>query len=248
MGILNVTPDSFSDGGRFESEDLVGVAKQMVKDGASILDIGGESTGPGSQDVSLEEELSRVLPAVEAIRSALPDVQISVDTWKSEVAEAALEAGADMINDITAGRGDERIFDVAARHEAPIILMYSKDDGPRTTKEEVHYDDVMKTVKDFLRERIALARAKGVQEIIVDPGMGAFISMIPDYSYELIDRIEELDELDCPVLVGASRKSFLGDDRVGGTIATTVWLNGRVDFLRVHDVFENATIVESLCL
>ncbi|MBT4631698.1 dihydropteroate synthase [Candidatus Peregrinibacteria bacterium] len=242
MAVVNVTPDSFSDGGRFDSEDLVEVAKQMVLDGATILDIGGESTGPGSRDVSLEEELLRVVPAIRAVRAALPDVIISVDTWKSEVARAALEAGAGMINDVTAGRGDARIFEVAAEFNVPIVLMYSKDDSARTTADKVEYEDVMATVVDFLTERVAAARAVGVSEIIVDPGMGAFVSGDPAYSWEIIDRIEELGDLGCSVLVGASRKSFLGEDRFGGTLYTSALLKGRIDILRVHTVLENATV------
>lgn len=246
MGIINLTPDSFSDGARFETEDLLQVALQMVKDGASVLDMGGESTGPGSKDVSLEEELKRVVPAVRKVRETLDeaghfDVKISVDTWKADVAEAAIEAGAEMVNDVTAGRGDERMFDVVAKLGVPICLMYSKDATARTSKEAVEYDDVMQTVKDFLSERVELARAAGVHDIILDPGMGAFVSTIPEYSWEIIERIEELDDLGFPVLVGTSRKSFLGEDRMGGTLLTTQLLRGRVDILRVHDVFENAT-------
>jgi dihydropteroate synthase len=239
MGVLNVTPDSFSDGGRFESEDLVEVARQMVLDGAEILDIGGESTGPGSVDVSLEEELRRVVPAVRAVKAALPEVLVSVDTWKSEVAEAALEAGAGMVNDITAGRGDERIFEVVARFGVPMILMYSKDSGPRTSGGKVEYEDVMNTVKKFLQERAELAKSYGVERVILDPGMGAFVSGEAKYSYEIIDRVEELSG---EVLIGTSRKGFLGEDRDGGTLATTCWLKGRVDYLRVHDVLANSTV------
>lgn len=243
MGILNVTPDSFTDGGRFEREDIVKVARQMVEDGATILDIGGESTGPGSADVSLEEELERVIPVLRRVREVLPKVTISVDTWKSEVARAALEAGADMINDVTAGRGDERIFEVAAEFNVPIILMYSKDSSPRTTRDLVEYEDVMETVKDFLQERIEMARSYGVQKIVVDPGMGAFVSGAPEPSWEILDRIEEFEDLGFPVLVGTSKKSFLGDDRVHGTLATTLSLRGKADILRVHDVTENVTAV-----
>ncbi len=257
MGILNVTPDSFSDGGRFHGEDgdvdlgkVVGVAKQMIDEGAEILDIGGESTGPGSVEVSTAEELKRVVPAVWAVRTLLDEmgedaagVIISVDTWKSEVAEAAIEVGAGMVNDVTAGRGDERIFDVVAAAGVPMILAYSKDDTPRTSQEEVEYDDVMGTVKAFLKERIRVARARGVKEVILDPGMGAFVSGDPEPSYEIIDRVEELDDLGCEVLVGTSRKSFLGEDREHGTLATSVLLKGRVDFLRVHDVEGNLTVV-----
>ncbi|MBU0982105.1 dihydropteroate synthase [Patescibacteria group bacterium] len=243
MGILNITPDSFSDGGRFEREDLVSVAREMYEDGAEVLDIGGESTGPGSSDVSAEEEILRVVPAFLAVRDALPGVMISVDTWKSEVALAALEAGAGMINDVTAGRRDERIFEVAARMNVPVVLMYSKDNSPRTTREERDYEDVVRTVKEFLRERIRLARSYGVKEIIVDPGMGLFVSGKPEYSWEIIERISEFEELGCPILVGTSRKSFLGEDREGGTLVTSAVLRGKVDYLRVHDVLSNGTVI-----
>ena len=244
MGILNVTPDSFSDAGRFEKEDIVDVARQMLRDGATVLDIGGEASGPGSVDVSLDEELQRVIPAVKSIRRALPEVIISVDTWKSEVAQATLEAGANWINDVTAGRGDERIFEVVARFGAPLILMYSKDPTARTTKEAKTYEDVVATIKSFLKERIALAESYRVKEIIIDPGMGGFISSIPDYSFEIIDRIEEFYDLGKPILVGASRKGFLGEDRLGGTLAVTLQLRNKVDYLRVHDVYENVTSAE----
>lgn len=238
LGILNATPDSFSDGGRFERENLKSVAMEMLEDGAGILDVGGESTGPGSVDVSVEEELRRVVPAVELLRG----MPVSVDTWKSEVARAACERGAIMINDVTAGRGDSRIFDVAREFDVPIVLMYSKNSGPRTDRAVVKYDDVMKTVKDFLRGRIKAARARGVKKIIVDPGMGAFVSGDPIYSFEIIERISELRDLGCPILVGTSRKSFLGEDRLGMTLWTTLVLRGKVDYLRVHDVTENMTL------
>lgn len=243
-----MTPNSFSDGGRFKehggADDVVKVALEMLADGAEILDIGGESTGPGSTDVTVEEELARVIPVIQRIRAAAPDAILSIDTWKSEVAEAALRAGANWVNDVTAGRGDERIFEVAAKAGAPMVLMYSKQNSPRTDREMVQYDDVMKTVKDFLRERVALALAAGVKEIIVDPGMGAFVSGEPAYSFEILERIEELRELGCPILVGTSRKGFLGDDRLGMTLLTTLQLAGRVDYLRVHDVTENATATD----
>ena len=246
VGVLNLTPDSFSDGGRFSdfggTEDVVEVAKQIVEEGASILDLGGESTGPGSREVSVEEELGRVLPILKRIREALPEVILSIDTWKSEVAEAALEAGANWVNDVTAGRGDSRMFEVVARFGVPMVLMYSKQNSPRTDREVVQYDDVMKTIKDFLVERVAAARAAGVREIIVDPGMGAFVSGEPKYSYEILERVEELRELGCPILVGTSRKGFLGEDKLGMTLWTTLELQGKVDYLRAHDVLENATV------
>lgn len=246
MGILNVTPDSFSDGGRFKGfggdDDIVEVARRMLEDGATILDLGAESTGPGSSEVTTAEELRRLIPALQALRRAFPGVKISVDTWKSSVAEAALELDVNLINDVTAGRGDDRMGDVAAAFQVPLVLMYSKDASPRTSTEEIHYDDVVLTVKGFLKERMDWAKKKGVQEVILDPGMGAFISTDPNYSYELIDRIHELHELGAPLLVGASRKSFLGEDRFGGTLYTTACLRGRVNMLRVHDVLENVTV------
>jgi dihydropteroate synthase len=244
MGVVNTTPDSFSDGGRFDEggDSVLDVVSQMILDGASIIDVGGESTGPGSKDVSLDEELGRVVPVIAAIRSAHPEVLISVDTWKSEVADAAVKAGANMINDVTGGRGDQGIAKVAAAHNVPLVLMYSKDAGPRTSSEAVEYEDVMATIKSFLKERVDWARTQGVDEIIIDPGMGAFLSTNPKYSWEVIDRIEELRELGCQILVGTSRKSFLGEDRFGGTLLTTQMLRGRVDYLRVHDVYENATV------
>lgn len=246
VGVLNITPDSFSDGGRFEGvgglENVVEVAREMISDGALVLDIGGESTGPGSKEVSLEEELRRVIPAIRAVREALPEVTISVDTWKSEVARQALQAGANWVNDVTAGRGDAKMFEVVAAAGARMVLMYSKQNSPRTDREMVEYEDVMATVKEFLQERIAAARAAGVLDIVVDPGMGAFVSGEPKYSYELIERIEELRELGCPILVGTSRKGFLGEDRLGMTLWTTLQLRGKVDFLRVHDVLENETV------
>lgn len=244
MGVVNVTPDSFSDGGRFSEggESVLEVVSQMISDGAEVIDVGGESTGPGSSDVSLEEELSRVVSVIADIRKANPEVIISIDTWKSEVAEAAAKAGATMINDVTAGRGDARIAKVAVDHNLPLVLMYSKDDAPRTTGESVEYEDVIMTIKSFLKERVEWARGQGVKNIIIDPGMGAFLSANPKYSFEVMDRIEEFRELGCPILVGISRKSCLGEDRLGGTLASTLALKGRVDYLRVHDVYENVTV------
>jgi dihydropteroate synthase len=242
MGILNVTPDSFSDGGDLESiEEVVIRAQEMAGEGADILDIGGESTGPGSKDVALQEELKRVIPVVEAVRKELPEIWISVDTWKVEVARQALQAGADMINDVTALRGDSEMACVVEEAGVPICLMYSKDKTARTTSEASEYDDVMETIKGFLRARREMTRA----QVIVDPGMGAFVSANPDYSYEILERLRELEELGCPVLVGTSRKSFLtarfGEkppkERLEGSVLTALQaaLNG-ANILRVHDV------------
>ncbi len=241
IGVLNLTPDSFSDGGRFEHDDLIEVARQMLEDGASILEVGGESTSPNSVEVSMEEELRRILPAVRALRAAFPQAILSIDTWKSSVAEAALHEGVAIVNDVTAGRMDPKILDVVAKFDAIYLMMHSKDSTPRTTRELVAYEDVVASVLDFLRFRMRVARDAGVQKIWIDPGMGAFLSGDPEVSFELIERISELDVLGVPVVVGASRKGFLGDDRLGGTLWTTLALQDRVDYLRVHDVLENAT-------
>lgn len=233
MGILNVTPDSFSDGGLLYEGDQMNVdragerALQMVEEGADIIDIGGESTGPRSKDVSLEEELKRVIPVVKALKAKLSaglpghsgvlavdrSVQISVDTYKAEVARQALEAGADMINDVTALRGDPELVKVLADYpHVPVVLMYAKDPTARTTIEATHYDDVMKTIVHFLEERIEFAVRAGIarERIIVDPGMGAFVSMEPKYSVEILRRLRELEVLKLPILVGTSRKGFVG--------------------------------------
>lgn len=248
VGVLNVTPDSFSDGGRFfeqgGSEDILEIANNMILDGANILDVGGESTVPLSKEVSLDEELKRVVPTVLNLRKRFPKVLISVDTWKSEVAKEALVAGANIINDVTAGRADPKIFDVVANANVPMILMYSKQASPRTNRDVVQYDDVIKTIKDFLIERVSVAKSAGVKKIIIDPGMGAFVSGDPKYSFTILDRILEFRELGFPILVGTSRKGFLGttvEEREAMTLWTTILLRGKVDYLRVHDMIENVT-------
>ncbi|OGJ42551.1 dihydropteroate synthase [Candidatus Peregrinibacteria bacterium RIFCSPLOWO2_01_FULL_39_12] len=261
MGILNVTPDSFSDGGKFNTiEKAVKRAKQIESEGANIIDIGGESTGPNSQNVSLEEELKRVIPVIKRIRkfSRLP---ISIDTYKSEVAAQALDAGANIINDVTALRGDKNMAKIVSKYKCPIILMYSKDKTPRTTKEKVEYKDILKTIKTFLKNRIKYAEKQGVKksQIIIDPGMGAFISGIPKYSFEIIAKLKELKELGLPILIGISRKSFLGSDSKGvanksspataghlgseietrdsksATLSAIAYLNG-ADIIRTHNI------------
>lgn len=225
MGILNVTPDSFSDGGKFvDVERAVARALQMIEEGAAVVDVGGESTGPGSVDVNLDEELARVIPVIQAIRKAeevrgvskVNRMQISVDTWKSEVARQAIEAGANMVNDVTALRGDPDMARVVAEAGVPVVLMYSKDASARTTgglEGAVGYDDVVATVRAFLEERIKVAEFAGIprEQIIVDPGMGAFVSSEARVSLELLERLDELRTLKCPILVGASRKSFIRD-------------------------------------
>lgn len=267
MGVLNVTPDSFSDGGLFLSpEKALERANEMIREGAGIIDIGGESTGPGSRDVGVREELNRVTPVIKAIRR-LPAfnrerrsesgkrVFVSVDTWKSEVARQATLAGADMVNDVTALRGGgdleegARLARVVAEAGVPIVLMYSKDATPRTTRDAVTYRDVVGTIKKFLDERISFAVTHGIarDKIIIDPGMGAFVSGKPEYSWEILERLREFEDLGCPILVGASRKSFIVgkvEDRLSGSLkAARIALKNGASIIRTHDIAETVALL-----
>lgn len=217
MGILNITPDSFSDGGQFfDPEKAIKHLHQLIDDGADIIDVGGESTGPGSPEVSANEELKRVQPIIDYIdeHKLHQKVMFSIDTYKASVADYALRHGFAMVNDVTALRGDPKMSEVIAKYQPYLVLMYSKDPTPRTTREPVQYTDVIDTIKKFLFERIQVAKKCGLpsDHIIIDPGMGAFLSADPKYSYEIIDRLDELTLFNHPILVGVSRKSFLGGD------------------------------------
>ncbi|MCX8103679.1 MAG: dihydropteroate synthase [Candidatus Bipolaricaulota bacterium] len=248
MGILNVTPDSFSDGGKFFSlESAVARARQLIREGADIVDIGGESSRPGAQPVSVDEELRRVVPVIRAIRKE-SSVPISIDTYKAAVAEAALEAGANMMNDISALRFDPQMVRVVAQARVPVVLMHMQG-TPQTMQQNPVYTDVMREIKEFLAERIAFAQTRGVEKerIIIDPGIG--FGKTVAHNIEILRRLGELKELGCPILIGTSRKSFIGrlgsttseplpvDQRLEGTIASTVIavLNG-AQLVRVHDV------------
>lgn len=249
VGILNVTPDSYFDGGQFVTTDTaVKRAGELLADGADIIDIGGESTGPNSKDVTEEEELKRVISTVKAIKRAYPDAVMSIDTYKSRIANEAIEAGASMINDVTAGRADPSIFTVAANAGVPIVLMFSKDPTPRTTVAQTQYEDVIADISRFLSERKQAAIDAGVDasKIILDPGMGHFISSDAQYSLEVLARLRELSALGSPLYVSPSRKSFLAGpenlkaiDRLPGTIAASAIavLNGAT-YIRTHDVRE----------
>ncbi len=245
IGVLNVTPDSFYAGSRVQTmDDVLAAARRMLAEGASLLEVGGESSGPGSPDVSIDAELSRTVPAVTAIRRMFPDCRIVVDTWKAAVAREALAAGAEIINDVTAGRGDPEMFRTVAEAGAGIVLMFSKDPTPRTTVRSVTYDDVIATVRTFLAARIAAAVAAGTarERIIIDPGLGHFVSSDPFYSYEILARLRELTDL-APVLVSPSRKSFLAgpsglppSERLPATVAASVLAALRgASFIRTHD-------------
>jgi dihydropteroate synthase len=246
MGVLNVTPDSFSDGGlHFTVDAAVARALEIERAGADILDVGGESTRPGSEAISLEEELRRVLPVLERIRGRLT-IPISVDTSKAEVAEAAASAGAEMINDVTALAGDLRIADVARRRKLPLILMHMRGE-PRTMQKKPFARDVWRDVTAGMKKAVSAARRAGIakSQIILDPGAGFGKSY--EQNFELIARLPELARLGYPLLVGTSRKSFIGralggapeTERIWGTAATVAAsiLQG-AHMVRVHDVRE----------
>ncbi|MEA1994293.1 MAG: dihydropteroate synthase [Euryarchaeota archaeon] len=244
MGVLNVTPDSFSDGGDFvETDTALDHAVKMAEDGADIIDVGGESTRPGSDPVPLEDELRRVEPVVRGIVENC-DLPVSVDTAKPAVAERCINLGASMLNDVTGLRNSEMIR-VAAEYEVPVVIMHMKG-KPKTMQKEIVYGDVVSDIKDFFMERIEEARSKGVKDIIIDPGIG--FGKTTEHNLTIIKRLEEFRTLQCPVLIGTSRKSFIGNtlgiedskERLYGTIASNIAAaeNG-ADIIRVHDVEEH---------
>jgi dihydropteroate synthase len=239
MGIVNVTPDSFSDGGvHLDADVAAAAARQMLEDGAAIVDVGGESTRPGSAGVSIDEELHRVVPVLDRLVGEVP---ISIDTSKAAVAQAALERGAILVNDVTALRGDAALADVVADSGAYLCLMHMQGE-PRTMQEEPRYDDVAAEVACFLEERLALAVAHGIAEerICLDPGIG--FGKTVAQNLELVRRLDVLLALGRPVLVGFSRKSSLrtltgSDDLLGASVAAAVAAFERgATILRVHDV------------
>jgi dihydropteroate synthase len=245
MGVVNVTPDSFSDGGLYlDADAAISHGRELVGHGAGILDVGGESTRPGAEAVSVEEELDRVVPV---IRGLADRGTVSVDTSKLAVAEAALDSGASIVNDVTALRNDPEIGALCADRSAGLILMHMQGD-PRSMQANPTYDDVVDDVKAFLAERVAFAIDSGVAEekVWLDPGIGFGKTL--EHNLELLRRLGELRELGRPLVIGTSRKSFLGKidgsevgDRIGGTIASTVLAAAEgADVLRVHDVAETA--------
>ncbi len=246
MGVLNVTPDSFSDGGKYlDSEEAVARALEIERAGADILDIGGESTRPGSQGTPAEEELRRIMPVLRKLRGHLK-IPISVDTSKSEVAEAAAGAGAEILNDVTALRVDPRLAEVARRRKMPLILMHMRGE-PRTMQKKPFARDVVRDVAAGLRRAVAEARRASVakSQIVVDPGIG--FGKSAEQNYELLARLPELARLGFPLLVGTSRKGFIGKvlggapegERLWGTAATVAAsILGGAHIVRVHDVAE----------
>ncbi|MBI4712587.1 MAG: dihydropteroate synthase [Planctomycetes bacterium] len=246
MGILNVTPDSFSDGGKFYGvNEAVRQGLRMIADGADIIDIGGESTRPGARPLSLNDELKRVIPVIKIIARKAPKTLISIDTYKAPVAEAAIKAGARIINDISGLGFDKDMAAVAAKYKTPVIIMHIKG-TPGNMQDNPVYRNLMRELIRYFRQRIRLAIATGIKksQIIIDPGIG-FGKRLDD-NYAILKRLNELRRLDQPLMVGPSRKSFIGkvldlpaDERLEGTAAAVAIsiLNG-ADIVRVHDVKE----------
>ena len=249
MGVLNVTPDSFSDGGEWLGlEDAVRHGRAMVAEGAELIDVGGESTRPGSAAVGLDEELRRVVPVVEALARTDLGARVSVDTSKAAVAEAALAAGATYVNDVTALRADPAMAGLVAQAGCECCLMHMLGE-PRTMQDDPRYDDVVDDVRAFLEQRVAFAVGEGIAPecVHVDPGIGFGKTLA--HNLELLRRLDEIVALGFPVMVGTSRKSFLGKltgredphERVAATVATSVMaLERGATLFRVHDVAANA--------
>lgn len=255
MGILNITPDSFSGDGMLKHGDVLAAvltrAESMINDGADILDVGGESTRPGAQQVTPQEELDRVIPVIEALHQRF-DVPISIDTYKAEVAEAALKAGAEYLNDVWGLRADPRMAEVAAKSKLPIILMHNRSKPSQAELQQqlggryigVPYENLLEDVKKELLESVNIAHSAGVkdEQIILDPGIG--FGKTVEQNLELINRLDELKSLGYPLLLGVSRKSFIGytlnlppEERLEGTAAAcTIGIVRGAAILRVHDV------------
>jgi dihydropteroate synthase len=245
MGILNITPDSFFKGSRYRTDkEILKAATQMLEDGADILDIGGYSSRPGAEDISVKEEGDRVLKAIKLVRKNLPDAIISVDTFRADIAsEAIIEFGANMINDISGGDGDNNMFSVVSKLNVPYIIMHMKG-TPRTMQHHPSYDDIVADILKWFGERIFKLKSAGVKDIIIDPGFG--FGKTIDHNFELLRRLSDFSIAGLPVLVGISRKSMIwktldisADDALNGTTAlNAIALLHGADILRVHDVRE----------
>ena len=252
MGVLNVTPDSFSDGGNFfDTETAVEHGVRMAAEGAHIVDVGGESTRPGAEGVTAEEELRRVIPVIERLRRK-SEVIISIDTSKAEVARAAIRAGASIVNDVTGGRGDEGMMPLIAETKSALIIMHIKG-TPRTMQIAPQYTDVVSEISDFFRQQYDRAIVYSIDPMAIafDPGIGFGKTL--EHNLELLGQLEQLRTCDRPIVIGVSRKSFLGklinsaqvSDRLAPAVALTSLLRTRgADVLRVHDVKENANALK----
>ncbi|MDI9311466.1 MAG: dihydropteroate synthase [Limnohabitans sp.] len=244
MGILNVTPDSFYDGGKLTSDSLIlNQVEKMLSDGATFIDIGGQSSRPNAQFLTAKEELHRVLPIVELILKHFPDAFLSIDTFHSEVADVCISLGAAMINDISAGTLDEKMFEVIAKHQVPYIMMHMRG-TPQTMQQLTNYEDIVKDILFYFSQKIVKARSFGINDLIIDPGFG--FAKTVEQNFELLSKLELFQITDLPVLVGVSRKSMIYktlncsplEALNGTTVLNTIALTKGASILRVHDVKE----------
>ncbi|WP_298487795.1 dihydropteroate synthase [uncultured Maribacter sp.] len=250
MGILNVTPDSFFDGGKFKNiEDALLQTNKMLQDGATFIDIGAYSSKPGANPVSEEEELARILPIVTQIQSAFPNCILSIDTFRSSVAKACVEAGAAIVNDISGGKLDPNMFTTVAELKIPYILMHMRG-TPQNMQQNTTYDNLIKDIIFYFSEQIYKAKEAGINDIIIDPGFG--FAKTVEQNYELLNKLDLLQNLDAPILAGLSRKSMIyktlktdAKNALNGTTALNmVCLNHGANILRVHDVKEAVECVQ----
>jgi dihydropteroate synthase len=250
MGILNLSPDSFFDGGKHNSEEKIRrQVEKMLGEGASIIDMGGYSTRPGASDVPEQEELQRLIPAIRLVRKHFPGAIISADTFRSEVARKAAAAGADMINDVSGGTLDEKMYSTVAALQVPYVLMHIKG-NPLTMQQEAVYTDVFTEVMNYFVHRINLALSAGIRQLVIDPGFG--FAKTTEHNYQLLHRLQEFQQLGFPVLAGISRKSMINrvlgtqpeSALTGTTVANTIALMNGADILRVHDVKEAVEAVK----
>ena len=251
MGIVNVTPDSFSDGGEFySSKDAIAHASKLINEGADIIDIGGESTRPGANEISSSDELRRVIPVIKGIRSNNPDILISIDTTKAIVAKEAVEVGANIINDVSGLSFDSQMPKTVASLNAPIIIMHMKG-NPRNMQKNPEYKDLIDEILDYFKERIKIATKAGIDRemIILDPGIG--FGKTVEHNFQILSKLNKFNKLELPLLIGPSRKSFIGltlnlspEDRVDGTAATVaIGVNNGARIVRVHDVEKMKRVV-----
>jgi dihydropteroate synthase len=244
MGILNVTPDSFYDGGRFRNtSSVMRQVDQMLEEGATFIDIGAYSSKPNADDVSQAEELQRILPVVELIIKNFPEILLSIDTFRSDVAKQCIDAGASIINDISAGHLDKNMLKTVAKLQVPYVMMHMRG-TPKTMQQKTNYDNLLNEILFYFSERIAKARALGIIDLVIDPGFGFAKSL--EQNYELLNKLELLKMTDLPILVGLSRKSMIyktlnssAENALNGTTAlNTIALQKGANILRVHDVKE----------
>ena len=250
MGILNITPDSFYDGGRYNSKDKIQKQiEKMIISGADIIDVGGYSSRPGAKDISIEDELNRVIPAIEIIKQKFPKTIISIDTFRSRVASEAIISGADIVNDISGGNLDSNMFETVSKHKVPYILMHMRG-NPENMMSKTNYENLTKDVCKYFSQRIDKAKSCGINDIIIDPGFG--FSKTTQQNYELLNNLEFFKEFQIPIIIGVSRKSMIyktlntTPEKAlnGSSVLHTIGLMKGANILRTHDVKEAVECVK----